>query len=407
MKKIVAVSNSNLAPTGYGTQINQLAVRARAAGWDFSISANYGAPTNMVVNGVPVWAEGLIKFANDSGPENIAGAANEGGFGLTLMDVWVGVNPAWHQLPLVCWVPVDHDPCPPKVAEWCIQGGNKYIVAMSKHGEQALLNAGVPRDRLTYIPHAIDTKVWKPDGRTMRQDLRVPEDAHLTIITAMNKGNRKSFPEMLSGWALFERENPSAYLYLHTDRFGHLEGIPLIPILQSLGVSPEKVRWVNTAQMRGGVDVEILAALTRSANCALLASRGEGFGLPVLEAELVGTPVVVTAHTAQPELVREYGTIVGGQLDWDAVQESWYKIPNVMQIKDALQRNLERWRNNEVDRHLLASQLQEYDADRVYAEKWQPLFEKIASGEIRLGIQKAEPMPLNRAARRAKKGGGQ
>jgi len=61
---------------------------------------------------------------------------------------------------IVAWVPIDHDPVPPRVAEWCIKGGNKYIVAMSKHGEQALLKAGVPRDRLTYIPHAIDTKVW-------------------------------------------------------------------------------------------------------------------------------------------------------------------------------------------------------------------------------------------------------
>jgi hypothetical protein len=86
----------------------------------------------------------------------------------------------------------------------------------------------------------------------------------------------------------------------------------------------------------------------------------------------------------------------------------------VLQIRDALLRNHERWQGkvvdgkmqDEVDRHLLASQVQEYDADRVYAEKWQPLFEKIASGEIKLGTDAQKPVPVNRAARRAKRGGG-
>ena len=175
MAKIVAVSNTPMAPTGYGTQIAQLGLRAVKAGHDFSVAANYGAPVNMEWHGIKIYAEGLLKYANDSGPENIALAAREpGAFGLTLFDVWTGVADAWHHLPLVCWVPVDHDPVPTKVAEWCIKGENKYIVAMSKHGEQALLKAGVPRDRLTYIPHAIDRSIWNADVQPARDLLRVP-----------------------------------------------------------------------------------------------------------------------------------------------------------------------------------------------------------------------------------------
>jgi hypothetical protein len=40
MAKIVAVSNTPMAPTGYGTQIAQLGLRALAAGHDFSVAAN-------------------------------------------------------------------------------------------------------------------------------------------------------------------------------------------------------------------------------------------------------------------------------------------------------------------------------------------------------------------------------
>ena len=401
MAKIVAVSNTPMAPTGYGTQIAQLGLRALAAGHDFSVAANYGAPVNMEWQGIKIYAEGLLKYANDSGPENIALAARDGGFGLTLFDVWTGVADGWHELPLVCWVPVDHSPVPRRVAEWCINGGNKYIVAMSKNGEQLLLEAGVPRDRLTYIPHAIDRKIWNADVQPMRETLRVPEDAHLTIITAMNKGKRKSFPEMLHAWTMFARTHDDAYLYLHTDKFGHMDGINLIPLLKALDAPEARIRWVNSIQMRAGVPVETVARLMRSSDCLLLASRSEGFGLPVIEAQAVGTPVIVTRHTAQPELVRIYGQVVDGQLHWEDFHEAFSKIPNVLSIFDALESNYRLTKSGTVDRAYLAATMDEYDADKVYAEKWEPLFQSIQSGKIRLGVGQTEI--ANRAQRRAKK----
>jgi glycosyltransferase involved in cell wall biosynthesis len=330
-------------------------------------------------------------------------AASQGGFGITLFDVWVAINEAYHSLPIVAWVPIDHDPVPPRVAEWCIKGGNKMIVAMSKHGEQALLKAGVPRERLRYIPHAIDTKVWSADGPTCRDVLRVPEDAHLTVITAMNKGKRKSFPEMLKAWSLFAAAHKDAYLYLHTDRFGHLDGINLIPVLKAVGAPEDRIRWVNSSQMRAGIAAETLASIMRSADVLLLASRGEGFGLPVAEAQMVGCPVVVTAHTAQPELVRDHGHIVEGQLEWDEMQESWWKIPNVDEIAKALTANYIATKSGEVNRQALAAKMFEYDADYVYTTKWQPLFADIASGKVRLGVPAEQPVTLNRAQRRKAK----
>jgi len=401
MAKIVAVSNTPMAPTGYGTQIAQLGLRALAAGHDFSVAANYGAPVNMEWNGIKIYAEGLLKYANDSGPENIALAARDGGFGLTLFDVWTGVADGWHELPLVCWVPVDHSPVPRRVAEWCIKGGNKYIVAMSKNGERLLLQAGVPRDRLTYIPHAIDRSIWNADVQPVRDLLRVPEDAHLTIITAMNKGKRKSFPEMLHAWTTFAISREDAYLYLHTDKWGHMDGINLIPLLKALGAPEDRIRWVNSIQMRAGVPAEMVARLMRSADVLLLASRSEGFGLPVIEAQAVGTPVIVSNHTAQPELVRDHGQVVKGQIHWEDFHESFSIIPNVGEIYQALETNYFQTKTGIIDRAALASTMLEYDADFVYATKWEPLFQSIQSGKIRLGVGQTEI--ANRAQRRAKK----
>jgi glycosyltransferase involved in cell wall biosynthesis len=180
-----------------------------------------------------------------------------------------------------------------------------------------------------------------------------------------------------------------------------MDGINLIPLLKALDAPEARIRWVNSIQMRAGVPVETVARLMRSADVLLLASRSEGFGLPVIEAQSVGTPCIVTDHTAQPELVRDHGHIVEGQLHWEDFHESFSKIPNVQKIYFALLANYEATKRGEINREALAATMDEYDADKVYAEKWEPLFQSIQSGKIRLGVGQAEI--ANRAQRRAKK----
>jgi len=64
-KPVIIVSNTILAPTGYGQQTKQLALRMKADGITVGVAANYGAPSNMEVEGIQIYAEGLIKYAND------------------------------------------------------------------------------------------------------------------------------------------------------------------------------------------------------------------------------------------------------------------------------------------------------------------------------------------------------
>ena len=55
-KPIIIVSNTVVAPTGYGQQCKQLALRIKADGITVAVSANYGAPTNMEIEGIQVLA---------------------------------------------------------------------------------------------------------------------------------------------------------------------------------------------------------------------------------------------------------------------------------------------------------------------------------------------------------------
>jgi alpha-1,3-rhamnosyl/mannosyltransferase len=60
----------------------------------------------------------------------------------------------------------------------------------------------------------------------------------------------------------------------------------------------------------GHVDKPALAALYRGAQCFVLPSRYEGFGLPVLEAMASGTPVVTTTAGSLPEVADDAAILV-------------------------------------------------------------------------------------------------
>ncbi len=83
---------------------------------------------------------------------------------------------------------------------------------------------------------------------------------------------------------------PGAKDSFATDRSGVAEAIA------ALGSTGGRV--VQT----GYVDDETLAALYRRAECAVLPSRMEGFGLPALEAMTSGTPLVVARNAALEEV---------------------------------------------------------------------------------------------------------
>jgi glycosyltransferase involved in cell wall biosynthesis len=81
------------------------------------------------------------------------------------------------------------------------------------------------------------------------------------------------------------------------------------------GVGADRIREAARALERrvvfeGPVDDARLAGLYAGASAFVLASRAEGFGLPVLEAMAGGIPVVVSASPALADLVGDAGVVV-------------------------------------------------------------------------------------------------
>lgn len=376
--KITWASNAPWAATGYGTQTAQVIKRLVADGHQVAVATNHGLSGRPMADpetGVTVFPVGADTYGNDViRAHHDLWTAGEPGWIISLYDVWVFDIEGFASTNIASWTPVDHYPVPPKVEAWA---SRHPTIAMSRFGQRALEESQV---KAYYAPHALDLDVWKPtpvlpDGQTVRGVLGIPDDAFLVMISAANKGNvppRKAWGEMMTAVAGFMKDRPDVYLYIHTDVKGVYGGVDLIVLQAALGMPTERIRVPDQyANLTGLIGSDIMAAHYTTADVLLASSMGEGFGIPVIEAQACGTPVIVTDFSAQPELVGS-GWKVPYQPYWDFTQASWLAMPSISGILRALQGAYEAKGDPEFTENALAK-AKEYDADTVFAEHWRPI----------------------------------
>ena len=221
--------------------------------------------------------------------------------------------------------------------------------------------------------------------------------------------DRKGFGDMLTALAPFMSRRRDAVLYLHTLPTGH-EGINLPVLMNVAGIDLSRVFWADQYLLKKqAIRDEDMASIYTSFDVLLATSHGEGFGLPVLEAQACGVPVIVTNCTAQPELVgapwsydaqearREpSGWIVAAEPDWNPKHGSWFARPNIGQITLALEDAYQHKGDPEMRAAALAKAAG-YDADLVYDRYWRPYFADV--GQAATKIAAAQERRQRRAAK--------
>lgn len=422
--KLLWVSNSPWAPSGYGSQTRQVCRRLIADGHEVIFSANDGVRGDGVWEGRLVMGSGMDRYSRDTVRDDVEFIKPD--WTIILYDPWVYTS-GWQDpfaglTNVTCWTPVDHVPVSPVLVPWLFEHSS---IAMSQFGHARLaeLNEALKRDKgrgfpLTYIPHAIE-KVFRPTeiapifGRTHREVLNIPAGAFLVGIVAANTGSaihdRKAWSEMVAGLAPFLARHPDAYLYLHTLPVG-FEGLKLPILLRACGIPLDRVRWVGQYLLKKQrFSDEDMAAIYTSLDVLLATSGGEGFGLPVIEAQACGVPVIVSNCTAQPELLGEpwsperpgprrepSGWIVAAHRFWVEPHMAWFAKPDITHITVALEDAYEHRGDAEMRAAALAKAA-DYDADVVYDRYWRPYLRDLEGDVSRLRAAKEK-----RAAKAAK-----
>ena len=379
--KILLHTNAPWAASGYGQQAAMFAPRLGRT-HEVGISAFQGlqgspfdfGPLRVYPGSGGGWGNELVR------PHAERHFGGQPGLVITLVDVFVLEPAAFAGLNVACWVPVDHDPAPPKITDF-FKATGAVPIAMSRFGADRL----EALDPL-YVPHGVATEVFAPQDRAAaRAAGALPRDAFIVGIVAVNKGapSRKSLAEMIEAFAIFSSRHDDALLYLHTELQGVHQGTHLPSLLEDLGVEERRVIVVD--QYRYHYEPfapEDLAGMYATLDVLINASMGEGFGLTVLEAQSCGIPAIVTDFTAMSEVCGA-GWKVGYERYWTD-QSSWQARPHLEELVESLEA---AYAQPAAERAALRRRAREhalaYDADRVLDEHWTPALNALAR---RLGV---------------------
>jgi glycosyltransferase involved in cell wall biosynthesis len=379
LKGVVSLaSNTPGTPTGYGVQGMMVVERMKRHGIDVAALSNYGlegSPATLKTKHgeIPHYPRGLTLYSGDVlepyHKHHLAGR-DLPNFILTLYDAWVYLGLEL-ETPIVSWTPVDHMTLPPKVLA-CAMKDNVHTLAMSPFGQKAFERAGIES---TYIPHAVDTKIYKPTREIEGMDIRDyygVGDNFLVGIVGANKANgsihRKAYGELFMAFGIFLKSHPEAKLYVHAEVTGAYGGFNLLDLSRACGIPKDSILFPDPEKLRFGYSEEEMAALYTGMDVLLHASYGEGFGVPAIEAQACGTKVIGSSWAATPDLLSDECLMVEGQPFWDEAQKSFFQIPLIPSIINAL----EDVYCNRGDSLASVEFAKQFDADVVWDKYWLP-----------------------------------
>lgn len=376
--KLMWMSNAPWAGSGYGVQTKLFAPELKAAGHDPAVIAFWGLEGGMIDwRGIPIYPKGMKPYSVDI----VAAHASHHGAGLvvSLIDAWV-LPPMVGSLKeagirWASWYMVDQDPLPPAVRDAVALCD--YPIAPTVWGQQVSRDAGIDA---TYIPLGVDTDAYKPmpmvEARGM---VGLPEDAWIVGMVAANKCpfSRKAFPQALEGFARFAERHPDARLYLHTELTPEHGGWDIHHLVQHFGLE-DRVHGVSRYLNHMGLPDDHMRAVYSSMDVLLAPSLGEGFGVPLIEAQACGTPVITGDWTAMTELAQGPGNVLIPESDafrWFTQQGGYWRLPQPAAIAAALE---ESYLQPRTDPMRVRASVVGYDHRAITRDYWVPFLDRVA-----------------------------
>jgi glycosyltransferase involved in cell wall biosynthesis len=159
--------------------------------------------------------------------------------------------------------------------------------ANSRAAVERLVDLGIDRDRLVYIPNGLDLSLWSPPTSD-RGHAQVP-----LVVCAARLVEHKRHQDLLHALAILGREGHSFRAVLAG------EG-PLVPELRTL---VSRLGLDSSVKLLGPVGTDGVRALLEEAAIACLSSASEGMPGSLMEAMASGVAVVGTDVSGTNELV--------------------------------------------------------------------------------------------------------
>lgn len=206
----------------------------------------------------------------------------------------------------ICYTPFETDSVP---RPWLLpMRGMDEIWVPSKHNKDAYLSTGLSQKKITVIPHGVNTDKFNSEVKPLHYDRG-----------EFNFGS-------IFDWT--ERKNPVALMRSYYNAFCNDEDVTLtirtfwrFPIEKTreyIHAEVDKIKagyidrkrfpkiqfWFDT------MDDSIMPSFFRSFDCFVLPTRGEGFGLPFIEAMACGVVTIGPEWGGNREFMNESNSIL-------------------------------------------------------------------------------------------------
>lgn len=362
-------------PTGYGLQTGLFAPRIRDLGYRVVISQMGQRPEDIdtaTYEGIPVIGPGKVEYGLPRGEIREA-LGGDPDLIIVLKDAWV-LNPAqFRGRNTAVWTALDTTDRMGYLDRGFFRASGATPIACAIHGHKLMREAGL--DPL-YIPSGIELEQWRPgDQAAARALLGLPAGAFVAGLNAMNLGgapSRKAFWEQFSAFARFRARQPGALLLAHTNP-EHPEGLNLRHMVAALGLE-DAVLFGSHTRMKH----DQMLAWYQALDVLLMATMGEGVGLPAMEALACGVPVIGTDAAGLPERIPAgAGWLVRGQNWWNPHHRACWVTPSIEGIMAAL---VKAQRGRLAPRALGPQAMAAYDADFIAREYWKPALDTLLGG---------------------------
>ena len=306
--RIMWMSVPPMVPTGYGTQTKLMIRALRDQGHEIAVACTTGTPmTTLVWDGIRLYPDS--GYNGKYGTDMIKTHADRWGADVVIswLDAFAIPPEVANKLKWAAWTPVDSEPIMirnVKALQAC-----KWTMAPTHWGVRMLKEAGLV-DTM-FMPCAHDPNVFFPMtsverskeefGKLIKRDLK---GKFLVNVVSANAGGRKNFQAVFYAWKIFHALHPDAELYLHTDITGYFSGgNDLVEMAKTYGITDDSVFYVSQWEYNTGqLADDYLNLLYNASDCHLNCCYGEGFGLPIMDAQAAGCPTVVPDFAAASEV---------------------------------------------------------------------------------------------------------
>lgn len=176
-------------------------------------------------------------------------------------------------------------------------------------------------ESIPMLYHGVDIDAFQPISDEEKAEMReqVGLEQWKTVFTSVGRnGNRKQQPRLLEAFAMMlsELEHPHEVgMILHTGdptNSKNLGGWHLPHLVKDLGLENNVTFSDTDGNPVHGIPRNDVAKLYQIADCHVLATSGEGFGIPSAEAMACGIPIILPDNSTGPELVGEDRGLIAG-----------------------------------------------------------------------------------------------